>query len=73
MLVCSKCLDLTGCSAALRTKADKSAQGLRGLKWSGESDQRSPRAELNLQIDRSAVKCRATHSLFPDKKKRSLQ
>lgn len=66
MLVCSKCLDLTGCLAAFRTKADKRAQGLRGLKKQRESDQRSPRAQLSLQIDRSAVKWHKTLSLFPD-------
>lgn len=35
----SKCLDLTGCSPALRTKADKRAQGLGGPKKRGESEE----------------------------------
>lgn len=35
----SKCLDLTGCSPALRTKADKRAQGLGGPKKRGVSDE----------------------------------
>lgn len=30
MVVGSKCLDLSGCSAALRTEADKRAAGLTG-------------------------------------------
>lgn len=35
----SKCLDLTGCSPALRTKADKRARGLGGPKKRGVSDE----------------------------------
>lgn len=65
MLVRSKRLDLTGCLAAFRTKADKSARGLRGLKKRRESDQRAPRAELRLQTDRSAVRWQKTLSLLP--------